>query len=717
MPEIAIKQTLSNQSFKDRLDESGQYMRRWGQNAVKDFEAVKQAASDAAKWDSGSQKWVVPSSAGPRSEQFAWASAMAEAGRTGRPSTFGGGQGMGFLGPEGGGGGLSAVGHQLQSVAGAAGMSGLSTAIGAAMNPATLGITAAVGGIAAFTHGVIQAAEESKRLADQADRMGMSLNGFETLSILAKSSSIDVGQLGTSVMRLNKNLGEGLEDPSSKAAKAVAELGMSLEHVTSMSPEDAFTTLGTAVGAIQDKFQRARIEVALFGRSGQELDQILRKMAAGGMDEAAGRAVSAFDRAVLAEAGETLEKLGMGWNKFWTSIKANAAEAFGLVDMEKVQGRLKPPAIATPADKEAEHLRQVREEIDRIADSGKSAREKFIERFHPDAASLAAWDAVNDKIKQSKDAGDKAAGSIERMGDAIRKMRAEMEGLAAPNKELEDFTKGRKYKDADIQGIQSALEDKEGAMQFALIDLNKAVKAGGSGERETQVVEGFQRKIEELRRKLADAMKERDQAKNLADMPAEAEGLKKDLAARQQADAAAKSWQDRLRAATEDADELAAKLISGSAEFAGNLDQARKYIREVKEAEQSRKANEGANRFEEAMRDELLARGGETSREAQLRHLVEGGGLSRDRAESLAQGVAYSDAASETDKLASRWRQFAPSADQGSSEAYNILHQPAAMSKDEKQSRLQELTNSKLDEMNRWLQRLYNGQATPAAAP
>lgn len=719
MPEIAIKQILNDSQFRARLDENGQYLRSWGKAAVRDFERVRQAAADVAppkpQWDEKTLSWKQTDASGAMwdqkslswkidKEQYAWSAAMADAARGGRPPPAFGGGGSVFAGGGAGGeagGGMASFQHQLAGVAGASGIPGLSRAVAVAFNPITLGITAATAAASAFAKSVATAAEESKRLAAQADRMGMSLGGFETLRVL----SADAAPL---VMQLNRALGEGLADPTSKAAGAVGELGLSIDAVTSSTPEEAFAAIGTALGNVKDKFERARLEVALFGRSGQELDQVVRKMAAGGMEEAAGLAVSAYDRARLAAAGQLIDVLGKKWSQFWTGIKADAAEAFGLVDGAKVDKLLKPPEAASAADKEAERVRKIRDEIEEISASAKTAREKFIERLSPSAEQLAAWDAATEKAKTFGRAVESARPAIERMEEDVRRMQAELEGTSAPNFSLEKFDAQRKYADADVPRLEKEIADAKGALEFAEIDRRRGKSSDGA-------VKLLEKEIAEKERQLADARNEQEARTGLKNIPAQQEALREQLAAQRAADAAAASWHDRLNAATTPANEVAAALIAGSQEFAGNLNQARKFIEEVTEAEKARRADDAADRFEDSMRDEFLARKGESSREAQLRHMVEAGGLDRDRAEWLAESLATLDA---EDSMAGRRDRLAPNLSYGSQAAYDVMAQARAQAQQpDRQAQIQAETNRRLDAIKEWLGKIYNKSAAVAPNP
>jgi hypothetical protein len=185
---------------------------------------------------------------------------------------------------------------------------------------------------------------------------------------------------------------------------------------------------------------------------------------------------------------------------------------------------------------------------------------------------------------------------------------------------------------------------------------------------------------------------------------------------RRRADASLKSWQDRLAAARGDADEIAAALIAGSAEFAGNLDKARKYIADVHQAEAMEKLIGDAERFEQSMRREFSARGGETSREAQLRDLAERG-LNERTAGRFAADVARLDA---EDAIGRRRRGggMAANISRGSSEAFNAMAMAmSAAAAPNREEQIAVETQRRLTEINVWLQKIYNTSNQVAPVP
>ena len=216
------------------------------------------------------------------------------------------------------------------------------------------------------------------------------------------------------------------------------------------------------------------------------------------------------------------------------------------------------------------------------------------------------------------------------MADNVARMRAELAGAALPNAALAQFDATRKYSPADVARLEQELASARIVAPMAQFQGPKQAEAN-------------RLQIYELERQLAEAKQEAAQRAKLEQLHGEEAAMQAQLAAQRQADSAVASWEQRLRAATTSADEIAAALIAGSQKFAGNLEAARAFVAEVKAAEKSQAVAKSAEQFEKSMQAEFRAREGETSRQAQLRQLVEGG-LGQEAALGLAPMIAQLDA-------------------------------------------------------------------------
>lgn len=555
-----------------------------------------------------------------------------------------------------------------------------------------------ISGAMKFAQALAKAGEEARRLALEAQKLDLSIDGFERLSELADDSGTTIQAVGRTIERMAANLGEALQDPTTKAAQSIADMGLNVERLAGMAPEDAFEVIGTAIGSMENKFQRARAEMAIFGKSAQELDLLLRNLAKGGLKEAADTAVSAMDRAVLAQFGDHIDHAKDKWNQWWTGIKADVARAFmGEKDWQQIYARVQAPTGMSAADAQAERARRVQAELDKLTQKADGARAAFL-KLNPTAEQLAQWDALNAKVKDSGKAGETAAAAIQRMADNVARMRAELAGLPAPNTALAQFDATRRYSPADVARLEQELASARIVAPMAQFQGPKQAEAN-------------RLQIYELERQLAEAKQEAAQRAKLEQLPGEEAAMQAQLAAQRQADSAVASWEQRLRAATTSADEIAAALIAGSQKFAGNLEAARAFVAEVKAAEKSQAVAKSAEQFEKSMQAEFRAREGETSRQAQLRQLVEGG-LSQEAALGLAPMIAQLDA---QDKLRARADQLAPNLAYGSREAYDVIARAQAAARaPDRETRLQEESARLLREIKDWLAKIH-AKKTPVA--
>lgn len=701
MPEIAIKQTLNDASFRRGLAENGANIRNWGKEAQRAFDATRTPLEryehDLARLDKLHRDGYI--GADTYFRRMVQLESQLGRGAAGPARVAGLGPGPVSAAAAPGISPFAGLGSGMQNVAaGIPGVQGLTGFVASGAGVATIAITAAAAAAAKFAVSVKEAAEESRRLALEAQKLDLSIDGFERLSELADDSGTTIQAVGRTIERMAANLGEALQDPTTKAAQSIADMGLNVERLAGMAPEDAFEVIGTAIGSMENKFQRARAEMAIFGKSAQELDLLLRNLAKGGLGEAADTAVSAMDRAILAQFGDHIDHAKDKFKQWLTGVQADVARAFmGEKDWQQIYARVQAPTGMSAADAQAERARRAQAELDKLATKQEGARAAFL-KLSPSAEQLAQWDALNAKVEDSGKAGETAAAAIQRMADNVARMRAELAGAALPNAALAQFDATRKYSPADVARLEQELASARIVAPMAQFQGPKQAEAN-------------RLQIYELERQLAEAKQEAAQRAKLEQLPGEEAAMQAQLAAQRQADSAVASWEQRLRAATTSADEIAAALIAGSQKFAGNLEAARAFVAEVKAAEKSQAVAKSAEQFEKSMQAEFRAREGETSRQAQLRQLVEGG-LSQEAALGLAPMIAQLDA---QDKLRARADQLAPNLAYGSREAYDVIARAQAAARaPDRETRLQEESARLLREIKDWLAKIH-AKKTPVA--
>lgn len=112
---------------------------------------------------------------------------------------------------------------------------------------------------------------------------GLSTTALQGLQRAARQTDTDNEALNTGLNKLAVNLGAA-QNGSSKMVAALSGIGLSIKDLQGLNPDKQFETIARQIAGIEDPARRARAEVDLFGKSGQQLDLLLRQVGAQGLD-------------------------------------------------------------------------------------------------------------------------------------------------------------------------------------------------------------------------------------------------------------------------------------------------------------------------------------------------------------------------------------------------------------------------------------------------
>lgn len=135
----------------------------------------------------------------------------------------------------------------------------------------------ATGMVARWIASMAQAGDEMLALSQ---RTGRTVESVSQLSHVAARGNTTIEALTKAQDQLAKRLG-ATDEEGKAAAKALSELGLSAGVLRAMSLDRQLDSIADAMGSITDPVQRARLEMALFGKAGTELDNVLRSGAGG----------------------------------------------------------------------------------------------------------------------------------------------------------------------------------------------------------------------------------------------------------------------------------------------------------------------------------------------------------------------------------------------------------------------------------------------------
>lgn len=113
-------------------------------------------------------------------------------------------------------------------------------------------------------------ADMGSHMLEMSQRTGASVEALSTLSYAAEQSGADVHTLETSLTKMQKFLAKASHH-GKDATKVLTSLGVSLETLKKLSPDEQFKLLGDRVSQIKDPAERAAVAMALFGKTGTKM--------------------------------------------------------------------------------------------------------------------------------------------------------------------------------------------------------------------------------------------------------------------------------------------------------------------------------------------------------------------------------------------------------------------------------------------------------------
>lgn len=169
--------------------------------------------------------------------------------------------------------------------------------------------------------------------ADDAAKLGMQdmPEFLAGLQYRAKLVGVEANAVSDSLGRLFRTIAEARA--GSKADQDVlASLGLSAASLSGQSPDKVVLRIADALDQVADSGERARLAVALFGKSGANMVNVLRGGSSGitgSVREAQslGVARSASDLAVADAAGDALDRTRMSIDGLWNTLTVQLSPA------------------------------------------------------------------------------------------------------------------------------------------------------------------------------------------------------------------------------------------------------------------------------------------------------------------------------------------------------------------------------------------------------
>ncbi|GAB6188130.1 phage tail tape measure protein [Thermopirellula anaerolimosa] len=155
-------------------------------------------------------------------------------------------------------------------------------------------------------------------MAKASQRTGIAVERLSELAYAAEQSGADLEALEAGVRRMQKTIAEAAGG-SESAQEALATLGLSIQQLAGLSPDQQFMLIADRLAKIPNPTERAAAAMELFGRSGTQLLPLIANGAAG--LEALARRARELGLVMATEDAEAAVVFGDLLADLWKTVK------------------------------------------------------------------------------------------------------------------------------------------------------------------------------------------------------------------------------------------------------------------------------------------------------------------------------------------------------------------------------------------------------------
>ena len=137
-------------------------------------------------------------------------------------------------------------------------------------------LSAVTSAASSFQSMVVGSSNAVAAIDDLSKRTGVSSAALQAYQFAADQSGVSIETFGKSLQKLTINLGEA-QTGNGAAIKAFTDLGLSVQELSTLSPQVAFEKIAASIAALPNPAQQAAAAVSLFGKSGVDLVPVFQE--------------------------------------------------------------------------------------------------------------------------------------------------------------------------------------------------------------------------------------------------------------------------------------------------------------------------------------------------------------------------------------------------------------------------------------------------------
>lgn len=227
--------------------------------------------------------------------------------------------------------------------------------------------TLSVGAVAAFAKSVIDTGDQ---LSKTSAKLGISVEDLSAYQYAARLAGTSNDDLTQGIAKLGKAVAEAITKPSSEAAQALGNLGVTTDDLKNKNLGKIFEDIAPKIASISNETTRLQYQAALFGKTGYQLQPLLASL--GEASEEARRLglTTGVEFAKSAEIfNDTLSRMGSQLAAFGRTALLPVINLFNELHKDRGQSNLEEAVATIQARIEA---------FKKSAEDGGSALSRFL---------------------------------------------------------------------------------------------------------------------------------------------------------------------------------------------------------------------------------------------------------------------------------------------------------------------------------------------------
>ena len=254
---------------------------------------------------------------------------------------------------------------------------------------------AAVGVGIAFSKMVSNQLKVIDAEAKLADRLGITMEAMAGLNHIAGLTGVSTESIGTAMQGLERRMGDAAAGIGG-AGQAVQALGLSMNEVKNLEPEEAFFAIAESLQQVEDRTEQARLGNELFGRGWMQLSGVIRS--SGGDLKSLSEEAKSLGLAISRSAAAEVEKFND--NMFRLSQRSEGVKRQITIQLMPSLNRLADAFIT--ASEEGGWFSDAMETLSGWVSATIDGIARLVEQLNIISGSASDLEVVNDAIKRQE---------------------------------------------------------------------------------------------------------------------------------------------------------------------------------------------------------------------------------------------------------------------------------------------------------------------------